>query len=269
MSAATIRRHVAFLAPAFSNTLAYRTEILMWYARGLFVFVATAWMWLSVYGGRSGGGYDSATIFTYIFVAALIQDFIAQDDQDAMAEAIVDGKLSAYLTQPVSYLWRHAVMMIPVRGWVLAVAPLKILVFLALFPGIPVVLPSDPFAWISFSLSLALAVGMFVAIDLLNGMLAFWFHRAYGVRWMVTMMWVFLSGAYMPIGLLPDWLRTIVMATPFPYLIYAPVAQLVGPETQTTRLILLGTQVLWIVALSLAVKAVWAAGLKRYEAAGS
>jgi|GEM_PF-3704566 len=269
MNVATIRKYSAFLPPAISYTLAYRFNILMWSTRALFVFLATAWMWLSVYSGRSGGGYDVSSIFTYVVVAAMIGDFVAEDDQDTMAEDIVGGRLSAYLTQPISYFWRHSVMMIPVRGLVLLLIPLKLLVFLALFPNVPTSFPSNPGQWALFVLSVILATCMFVAIDFLNGAFAFWFHRAYGIRWLVTILWALCSGAYLPIGLLPGWIHAMILLTPFPYLIYAPIAQLVGPESATTRLLLVGAQIIWLVVLYLAVRKVWSVGIKRYEAVGA
>lgn len=269
MSAAAVRKNLAFFAPAMAYTLAYRLDILMWMGRALFVFLATAWMWLSVYAGRSGGGYDSATIFTYVIVAATIGDVVVQDDQEELADSIVTGTISLYLVKPVSHFWSHAVRMIPVRLLVVLSAPLKLAVFALLFVGAATAFPSAPVRWALFVLSLSLAVVMFIAIDYMNGCLAFWFGRAYGVRWMITMLWVFLSGAYMPIGLLPGWIRPIVMATPFPYLVYAPAAQLVGPESATTRALLVAIQAVWVVVLYLLVRLVWRAGMRRYEAAGS
>lgn len=268
MSWIWIKKHWAFFPPAAALLFAYRLNHFTWWVRSIFVFLATAWLWLAVYGTKSSGGYDSSSILFYVIVAAMIGDFVVQDNQESVAEEIVSGRLNGYLVQPISHFWSHFVISLPPRLFVLAAAPVKLLVFVALFSQARFAAPQDPARWLFFAASLALAVLLFCVLDYLTGILAFWFYRAAGVRWAVNLLWVFGSGAYIPLGLLPNWLGRALLFTPFPSLIYAPVAQLVGPESFDTRLLLILEQGVWIAVLFGLVRLFYKAGIKRYEAVG-
>ena len=79
--------------------------------------------------------------------------------------------------------------------------------------------------------------------------------------------YLFLSGLIAPLDMFPETVRTIVMFTPFPYLINFPVSLLVGLPVDLGRgfLALVG----WIFLFLGANRLLWRAGLKRYSGMGA
>ena len=77
-----------------------------------------------------------------------------------------------------------------------------------------------------------------------------------------------LSGSLFPINILPNVLQTIVMATPFPYLLYFPVQVYLGNITGNALVIGMLTMAFWTCALYFLMGRVWRNGLKAYEATG-
>jgi ABC-2 type transport system permease protein len=60
---------------------------------------------------------------------------------------------------------------------------------------------------------------------------------------------LFLTGALLPLDVMPDWLRVIVQSTPFAQSIYVPVSLLSGltPLSEAPRLLL--GQLAWLFGL--------------------
>ena len=59
-------------------------------------------------------------------------------------------------------------------------------------------------------------------------MFAFWTERATAIEQFWFLFYLFLSGMIAPLNVFPEGVKTVVMWTPFPYLIYFPASLLVG-----------------------------------------
>ena len=78
---------------------------------------------------------------------------------------------------------------------------------------------------------------------------------------------LFLSGLLAPVVSFPEYVKSWIYLTPFPYLIDFPANLLSGNATN-----IIGgfsMQVLWILLLIPTFKKMWAAGTKKYTAMGS
>jgi ABC-2 type transport system permease protein len=76
------------------------------------------------------------------------------------------------------------------------------------------------------------------------------------------------SGSLIPVSFFPGWLGAIANATPFPAMIQIPVDIFVGRLAGFEALAALGTQLAWAVALLLAARATFAAGVRRLVVQG-
>ena len=72
----------------------------------------------------------------------------------------------------------------------------------------------------------------------------------------------------MPLAIMPDGLRALAYATPFPALIQIPADVLGGRALGADALALLGVQLLWLVVLAVAGRFALAAGSRRLVVAG-
>ncbi len=261
----TLKTYILFFQNALSQEFSYRLNFFVGRVRAILIFFAVVWLWLAVFAGRSSGGYDTVHIFTYLIVVNLLFDVVVQNQQDRIADDIVEGRINSYLVRPVSYFFAMAASSLGMRFLVLCTAPLVWLLyrfffqqytFAISFAALPV-----------FSVSVLLSICIAILCDFLNGCIAFWLHRAYGPRWLFIIVSLFSTGVHLPLTLLPKMLQTFLFLTPFPAMIFLPASMLVGTSpfsvVQT-----LGIQIFWIVFLSCLAILVWRRGIKRYEAAG-
>jgi ABC-2 type transport system permease protein len=77
-----------------------------------------------------------------------------------------------------------------------------------------------------------------------------------------------LAGGIFPLDVLPHFLQIVLQLTPFPYLIYYPIAIFLGKITGLYLVRILLQTVLWTGLMYLVTKYLWRKGLKVYAAEG-
>ncbi|MNG07490.1 hypothetical protein D3C84_907930 [compost metagenome] len=114
-----------------------------------------------------------------------------------------------------------------------------------------------------FIVSTLLAILLGSQIDLIIGVLAFYFKYTFGLRMMKGAILALFTGALIPISLFPDWLRFIADVLPFKYMVYVPVSVYMGTlswaDTITAILIQLG----WLVGIMAFIRVIWAVALRK------
>ena len=78
---------------------------------------------------------------------------------------------------------------------------------------------------------------------------------------------LFLSGLLAPVASFPEYVKSWIYFTPFPYLIDFPANLLSGNETNIRGG--LSIQFLWILLLFPVFRKIWSPGTKKYTAMGS
>jgi ABC-2 type transport system permease protein len=256
----TLKAYILFFQNALSQELSYRLNFVVGRLRLIVLFFALVWLWLAVFSHRVGGGYDTAHIFSYLIVVNLLFDVVVQNQQERIADDIVEGRVNSYLTRPISYFFAMAASSLAMRFLVLCTIPFLWIFYRLFFHDYPLVFstPMLPVFFVGACLSVCIAI----LCDFLNGCSAFWFHRAYGPRWLFLIVSLFSTGVHLPLTLLPKALQTILFLTPFPAMIFLPASLLVGTSPFSV-LETLGMQLFWVVMLSVAAFLVWRRGMKR------
>ena len=85
---------------------------------------------------------------------------------------------------------------------------------------------------------------------------------------MIVVVVEFFSGSLFPIDILPVLAQKIIMATPFPYMIFFPVEVYLGKITGPALIQGFLISFVWVAILLFAMKFVWDRGLKSYQALG-
>jgi ABC-2 type transport system permease protein len=98
-------------------------------------------------------------------------------------------------------------------------------------------------------------------------MLAFWTERATAIESLWMLFYLFLSGIIAPLELFPESVRTVLLWTPFPYLMDFPANILIGQPVDLGRgfLSLLG----WTLIFLFLNRWLWRMGLKHYSGMGA
>lgn len=261
----SLRPYWAGFRLALSQELVHRANFLIGKVRDFIFFAALLWLFHQLPHGVGRWGQEG--LLTYTLLSAFLSTQIAAHAMNSIGAEITDGDLTNFLLRPMNYLGYWTARVMAIRFLAAMGGLLSVGVLLMVFPDVQLTLPHDGRSWLAAGVLLFGSLVLLQLIDFIAGLLAFWTDRAYGPRFMVLVMVQFLSGAYLPIDAFPPIVQKMLHATPFPSLIFAPIATLIegpGPEMWG----LLRVQWIWIVALGGALALIWKKGLRGYEAYG-
>jgi ABC-2 type transport system permease protein len=207
-----------------------------------------AYVMLAVFRERPViGGFDAVDAVTFTFVGQgllMVVGIFGRTDQGIR---IRTGEVAIDLSRPYDY-----------QAWWAAVAYGRS-VFYAIFRGIPpfVVgalvlptrLPDHAGTWIAFLCSVAVAVGVAFAYGFIIELTAFWLIEIRGLRQGAWLIAQFLSGTYIPLVLLPDWVEPAVRALPYAAMVQLPIEVFLGKHTGMDLLAVYARQVVWAAVL--------------------
>jgi ABC-2 type transport system permease protein len=260
-----LRAFPTLLRIGFADAVAYRAELVVWLLSTNMALVMMAL--LTAVAREAPVGRFGQRDFVAYFLATLVVRLLtgAWVVWEANME-IRQGTLAFRLLRPIHPLVHYAaenVAAIPLR----AAIALPIALLLLLVAGGDRV-THDPILWAVFAVGVAGAwLITFLAMSVIAA-LAFYVDSATSVAQLWFGLFTILSGYIMPLEIFPHWLGALARWLPFRYMLAFPVEVLIGMTPRQTALLELGVQGLFVAALTLAARAAWRAGLRRYAAFG-
>lgn len=252
---------------SLSRYMAFKVDFFLTLVAPSFVFIAINYnIWRSIYQSRAGesiAGFSMDQMLHYqcwSFVVALL---VRSHRTWNLSEDIRLGRITAFLLYPFN-VWKYyacefiAFQFLQVTTAFLAIGALQ------LFGLIPPI--SLQACGLGIAFSLLVSVLWFVC-DFTFGLASFWLEETWTVRQIFGFFAVLFSGAFIPLELFPEGLRSVLVYTPFPFITSVPAHIFLG--TGSTSLweattILLG----WIGLFGLGAGIIWRRGLRLYAAAG-
>lgn len=256
---------------SFEEEFAYKWNFILWRVRNVLQIFLTYFLWSTVYSdpGKQMFGYDREKILTYVFGIMVVKALVFSARAMDVSNDVASGDLSNYLIKPVNYFkyWFTRDVASKVLNLIFASFEFTLL-FVILKPpfyfqaNIPVIL--------AFLVSIILAIFLYFLILFLLSSIPFWIPEiGWASHFLVTVVIIeSFSGALFPVNILPHTLQSIILATPFPYLIYFPIEVYLGNITGWNLfggLLIAGA---WVGVLWIALNTVWQKGLKAYQAFG-
>jgi ABC-2 type transport system permease protein len=232
---------------ALQRQLVYRTENLAGLFTNTFFGYLRAAVLLAVYQNTANvGGYDAQGAVTYSWITQAMIMVIALWGWWDIELTIRTGDVVSDLAKPFSYV-----------GFWLA-RDLGRAAYFVLFRAAPILLagqlifglhwPSSIVAWLSFWISLVLAVIVSFGYRFLLNVSAFWTTDARGLGSVALAATMFLGGFVVPLRYFPDWLQPLVLALPFASITQTPADLFVERIQGSAVLQLLGVQLAWALA---------------------
>jgi ABC-2 type transport system permease protein len=260
----TLRALPTLLRVGFSDAVAYRAELLIWFLSTNLSRVMMA-LWTAVARDAPVGRFGQRDFVAY-FLAALFVRLLsgAWVLWEANME-IRQGTLAFRLLRPIHPLVHYAaenVAAMPLRF--ASAAPVLGLLFVVARSHVtrdPVLLVAFPVALLGAWLITFLAMSAIAA-------LAFWIDSATSIGQVWFGLFTVFSGYLVPLELFPPPLAAAARWLPFRYMLGAPVELLVGLTSRAQGLVDLGAQWLWVAALGLVATFAWRLGVRRYSAFG-
>ena len=265
-----MRKYLTIFGLSFQNEFVYRLNFVLWRLRNVLRILMTFFLWNSVFSSNTNVfGYSKEQMLAYVFLVLLITSFVmSAPSNDNVGGEISDGTLNNFLIKPIGYL-RYWLT----RDWAskllnMLFAFFEFFLLWSLFR--PQIYLSQSPVQLSLGIVLILISSlMYYLITKLVISIAFWTpENTWGLMFIVLVFMEILAGSIFPLDLLPKSIITLLQFTPFPYMIYYPIAILVGRiDTGVAVRILFQALALLSISYWLAIK-VWKKGLKNYAAVG-
>jgi len=250
---------------AFINELIHRMNFLFGILRRVIFSITLVYVFEHIPQGI--GVFSSEQLVAYTLVSYVISSLIHVYCMGGISEDIVSGDLTNYLVKPIRFLPYWAARMMATRI-ILVVTSIVGFLCVWLVSSIPLsslFIVAHPFQTLVLCLGAIVIVQL---IDFLGGMLAFWTTDEHGLQWLLMTAILFLSGALIPITVLPQSVQTALSFTPFPSLVYAPTQMYLGNFDDAAFAHALVIQLAWIFACTIIVVIAWKRGTRSYEAYG-
>ncbi|KAB8158858.1 antibiotic ABC transporter permease [Streptomyces sp. 3MP-14] len=253
-----MRGYRALSRASARGVLTYRLSFTLSMLGVFFQFVAMLAVW-RVLAAEGRTGLDWPQMRTYLFVAFACGALVGLYADLTMAFRIRSGLVAVDIVRPVRYqearfaevlgaLWLEALIVAGV-GVALAASGLG-----PLWPG--------PAGAVLFTASMLLMIVLKFLVLYLCGLACFWTQNYMGIQWARIAVVNLLSGALVPLALMPDWLGTLAGWSPFAGMASTPGLIAAGDATGGRALGLLAAQACWAVALWLLAKGLWRVALR-------
>ncbi len=256
---------------SFQEEFAYKINFIMWRVRNIFQIIVTFYLWDTIFStpGRQIFGYDRQKILTYVFALMIVRAVVLSARAVDVSNDVAEGNLSNYLVKPMSYFkyWFTRDISSKVLNLIFAAGEFVVL-FAILRP--PFFFQTDIYVFLSFLIAIGLAILIYFSLLFIISAIPFWAPElGWGSQFLVNIVILeFLSGSVFPIDILPIVYQKIIMATPFPYMVFFPVQVYLGKITDGALIQGFLISSAWALVLYFAMRYVWSKGLKAYQAFG-
>jgi ABC-2 type transport system permease protein len=246
----------------------YRGAWVIFMLANICVPVISLLIWRTAIANGAQLPVDERYVTTYFVLLSFVTMATSSWMTGFLANDIRLGKLSSWMVRPASLL----------VGFVANNLSEKFLKLFALVPMIGIVwwifsdsmnIPAGPGRWALFGVSILLGAILVFTIDILIASLAFWMDDVSALAQARLIIASVLSGAVVPLALMPDWSRGFVDYQPFRYTVSFPVEIVAGNLSGADLLAGLGIQFGYVVVVGALARLVWAAGIRAYSAVGA
>jgi ABC-2 type transport system permease protein len=270
MTTAAVRRTGSVLFALLSQEIQMIARYRWWLLAMQAGVVVTPLISLLVWRGALAHGAQPPVtrdqLTTYLVLVSLVTMLTSSWTARFLAESIRLGHLNSWLVRPCSTHLAAVANNIAEK-----LAKLGTLLPLVIALAIPfhgdLQLPAHPGRWLLFGWALALGAALIFSFDVVVGSLAFWWQDITAVDRFRQLVTLFLSGALIPLPVMPAAWEPFLQAQPFGYAVAFPIRTLLAPDV-----VELGAgfavQAAWVAFALLTARLVWVRGLRRYSGAG-
>ena len=250
------------------GSMIYRGEFLIWMLSTVASPVISLLIWRTALESGANLPVDAEYLTTYFVLLGVVSMLTSSWISGFLAQEIREGTLSRWIVRPGSTHLNGIANNLSekiVKSVVLA--PLIAVIWWVFRDA--VVVPSDPLRWSLFTLSVVGGAAMIYAMHVMTGALAFWFDDVTGIDRARDMIASVLSGAIVPLVLMPDWARGFVDLQPFRYTLSFPIELVIGDLTRAELVTGMLLQLAYPVLFVAGAMALWRRGMREYAAVGA
>ena len=247
-------------AAGFRRQSSYRLAMLAGLATNVvFGFIRASILFAAIdSGGGTLAGYDKGSVSAYVWLSQGLIGAVTLTGIAEIGDRIRTGDVAVDFTRPLDLQTWHLAEDLGRAAYTTIPRGVPSVLVGALTVGLALPTTALPYAMGLVSVVLGVAISFYgrYAVNVLG----FWLLDTRGVRMVYAVVSSFLAGLYVPVGLFPDWLHELALATPFPSMMQAPVDVISGHVSGADAWRTLGLQVVWVALTCLAGRALTSAG---------
>ena len=250
------------------DMIAYKLDIFIWSALLLISLAVYYFFWNAVFtysGQQAIGGFSFYELVNYYALTLIVAAITSTNVDAELARRVLDGRLSIFLTRPLSFFMQRLYANIGERGMAVLGQILPVTIAAVVFFNLHI---TSPVNFILFTITAVLAFILLFVFTFFLGISSFWLTKYSGIRMLRSGLIWFLSGAVVPMTFFPANIQKIFSYLPFQYTSYSPVQIFLGKYDLMTSLQVILIQVAWIAALLILVNVAWKYAMKTFTAVG-
>ncbi len=251
-----IQRQAQYRGAAFISILGFLIEPVVY----LIVWRTVA----SEAGSINGYGVEEFT--SYYIVWTLVRVFNLALSPGAWDWWVSSGRITNDLLHPVDPYHRNLASMAGAKVvWIILWIPVAVFLVLVFRPEF------SPSLFEAATFLVAAWAGYVVRFNVLwiLGLVSFWTTRAEALVAVVIAMELLLSGRLVPMAVMPEWVQAVSSWLPFKWTFEFPIEVLIGGLSTGEIVRGIGIQILWGLALGLAILVVWRRAIRKFTAVGT
>lgn len=268
---AVTRRHLRvftkLLVLNLSASFSYRGEMFLWQVGNVLVPLISLFVWQAAIASGAQLPTSGRYLTAYFVLISIINMLTNSWTAFFLAEEIRDGGLNRYLCRATS-THINALANNVGEKVVKLILLVPMVAVLAITLGNRFELPGSPARWLLAFCCLIIAAFMRWLLDVMIGSLAFWFADVNGFLRASEVIVPLLSGAVIPLALLPPAFHGIGQVQPFRFLVSFPLEVLLG-DVRGGLLTGLLYQLGWLVIFAAAARLIWFLGIRTYSGVGA
>lgn len=257
-------------------TFAYRGDFMIMQLGNLIIPITSLLVWQAVLATGANLPVTGRYLLAYFVLVAIVEMLASSWTAFFLADSIRGGDLNQWLVRPTSTHLNAVSNNVGEKlVKIIFLTPFVLVTMLILdrirIGGSGIAYPHDPVRWVAFAVAVLLAAAIRFTLDVLIGSLAFWFEDVQGFLRVSAVVVPVLSGAVVPLALMPAGWSTITELQPFRYMLAFPMDVLLSDRTWAGSGLLagFGLQLGWLLIFVLAAVTVWRRGLRSYSAVGA
>ena len=247
----TARRHLSVYAALFAMIPKLFMAYQIWFWVGLVLNIISmailVYFWRAIYADTSTiSGLGLGQTITYILIAFIFMPLTSNDLVWEFGSNLREGMMIHHLLRPINFQGMNYAQTLGGLVTRLTLQIPMVIVAVLLF-GLR--FPTDLSTWLVFIVSAVLGFTVMFFFNWFLACLTFYTTEIWGLGVLIEGMTFFLSGALVPLVMMPEWLRTVVLSVPFAQALAVPVGLLTGitPLTDAPRVWFV--QILWIIGM--------------------
>lgn len=251
-----IQRQAQYRGAAFISILGFLVEPVVY---------LIVWRTVALEAG-SINGYGVEEFTSYYIVWTLVRVFNLALAPGAWDWWVSSGRITNDLLHPVDPYHRNLASMAGAKVvWITLWIPVAVFLVLVFRPEF------SPSLFEAATFFVAAWAGYVVRFNVLwiLGLVSFWTTRAEALVAVVIAMELLLSGRLVPMAVMPEWVQAVSSWLPFKWTFEFPIEVLIGRLSTGEILRGIGIQILWGLALGLAILVVWRRAIRKFTAVGT